>query len=184
MSKVLVGVPCGDFVKSKTAFSLLHLIGPSAYTMQTGSDLADNRNRIVAQTLNEENNFSHLLFIDSDMVFTPDLLQRMLKHDFDILGIPCNKRRLPLENNVQPLNPDDKDMPSTLFEAASVGTGVMLIKTRVFKKLPAPWFEFSYDEEGKRVGEDVSFCRKAREQGFRIYCDPTISVQHLGLYAY
>ena len=61
----------------------------------------------------------------------------------------------------------------------------MLIKTSVFKKLPHPWFSYEQDDEGNTVvGEDMWFCRLARQAGFKIYCDKNVKIKHLGDYAY
>ena len=30
------------------------------------------------------------------------------------------------------------------------------------------------------VGEDLAFCLRARELGYKIWCDPTISLGHVG----
>lgn len=178
--KVLIGIPCNDEIKSQTAFDLFHLRGASGLAMQRGCDVAHNRNKLVILA----KDYTHLLFIDSDMSFNPDTLERMLEHDKDILGLAANRRRLPLESVVKPLDGDiTKPIPTTLFEAESCGTGIMLIKTEVFEHVPAPWFEFEYIG-GERIGEDVSFCRKAKEAGYEIWVDPTIPVRHIGSYAY
>ena len=55
----------------------------------------------------------------------------------------------------------------------------------VFKKLSHPWFFYEHDDKGNlTVGDDAWFCRKARKAGFKIYCDPTIEVGHVGEYTY
>lgn len=47
------------------------------------------------------------------------------------------------------------------------------------------WFEFLKHPSGQgEMGEDMSFCFKARECGFEIYGDSTINVGHIGSYAY
>lgn len=47
------------------------------------------------------------------------------------------------------------------------------------------WFEFLKSPYGGgELGEDISFCVKARECGFEIYCDSTIQVGHIGNYAF
>lgn len=179
---ILIGVPCTDTIKSRTAFSLFNLRAEASLVMQIGADVAHNRNRLVTQALE---GYSHILFVDADMSFEPDTLKRMRKWDKDILGLAANRRKLPLESVVKPLDGDiTKPLPTELFEAESCGTGVMLIKTEVFKKLPAPWFDFSYDDNGERVGEDVGFCRLAREHGYKIWVDPSIPVRHIGEYLY
>lgn len=180
---ILVGIPCSDTVKTRFAYSLFNLKGDYHISMQIGCDVAHNRNKIVTQLLDKD--YTHVLFVDSDMQFEPDTLQRMLEHDKDILGLAANRRKLPLESVVKPLDGDiTKPLPKELFEAESCGTGMMLIKSGVFEYLPAPWFEFTYDEKGERVGEDVEFCRKARMAGYDIHVDPTIPIKHLGEYGY
>lgn len=176
--KILVGIPCGEDIRAKMAFSLLQLKGDHTVTMQIGCDVAHNRNKLVAQA----EDYDYLMMIDSDMKFNPDTLERMIAHDKDILGLACNHRQLPLESVVKPLIEGQTTLPTELFEAESVGTGVILIKTEVFNKIDAPWFEFTYD--GERIGEDVNFCRKARAAGYKIWVDPTIPVKHLGSYEY
>ena len=181
--KVLVGVPASELIRTRTAFSLFNLRGEAILSMQIGCDVAHNRNKLAQQAIDK--GYSHLLFVDSDMVFEPDTLKRMLAHNKDILGLACNHRRFPLESVVKPLDEADvnKALPKELFEAKSVGTGVMLIRTEVFTKIPEPWFKFVY-VDGKRVGEDVNFCKKAREAGYEIWVDPTIPVKHLGEFAF
>lgn len=180
---ILIGVPCSETIKTRTAFSLFNLRGQATLIMQMGCDVAHNRNKLAQQAI--DGSYSHLLFVDSDMSFNPDTLERMLAHDKDILGLAANRRKLPLESVVKPLNEAEVHgaLPTTLFEAASVGTGMMLIKTDVFRKLDAPWFEFEY-VDGERIGEDVSFCSKARDYGYQIWCDPVIPILHVGEYMY
>jgi hypothetical protein len=46
------------------------------------------------------------------------------------------------------------------------------------------WFEFLKDPVAGEIGEDISFCFKARECGYEIYADSTIQVGHIGNYPY
>lgn len=179
---ILIGIPSDGNITARTAFSVFNLKGAFDVTFAIGCDVAHNRNKLAAGALDK---YTHLLMVDSDMEFNPDTLERMLAHDKPILGLAANHRRLPLESVVKPLKEADvhKELPKELFQAMSCGTGVMLIKSEVFKKIPAPWFEFSY-ENGERIGEDVSFCMKAAKQDIPVFVDPTIAVRHWGEYAY
>ena len=57
----------------------------------------------------------------------------------------------------------------------------MLVNTEVFKKMERPWFAFKYHESGMcEEGEDWYFCRKAKEMGYEVWCNPTISIKHIG----
>lgn len=185
--KILIGVPCSDTIKSRTAFSLLNLDKgdfETRFVFQMGCDIAHNRNKLAMMAIEED--FTHVLFVDSDMVFNPDMLIKLLKHDKDIIAVPYNKRRLPRESVVSPLETKDfgKNIPQGLFEVAAAGTGLMLIKTEVFHALNYPFFDFSYRDVMTRIGEDVHFCEMARKEGFSIWVDTAIQGAHIGDFQY
>jgi hypothetical protein len=74
-----------------------------------------------------------------------------------------------------------------LEEVGSVGTGVMLIKREVFQGMSEPWFDmpWQYDNRGY-MGEDVFFCKKAQELGFKVYIDHDVSkeIGHIGTFEF
>lgn len=178
---IVIGIPCGETIKSHTALSLFNLKHHDAkLVMQRSADVAENRNRLAQTALDMQ--ASHILFVDSDMSFHPDTLDRMLAHNKDILGLAANRKKLPLESVVKSFG-EKGELPKELFEAKSCGTGLMLIKTEVFRNLEKPWFDFAYIE-GERYSEDVLFCALARENGYQIWVDPTIGVGHCGEYVY
>jgi hypothetical protein len=62
-----------------------------------------------------------------------------------------------------------------------MGLGFTLIKRGVFEKIPYPWFYDDCIKIGDIIanrGDDISFCRKAHEAGFRIYLHPEVRVGH------
>jgi hypothetical protein len=46
------------------------------------------------------------------------------------------------------------------------------------------WFEFLKDPRAGELGEDISFCFKAKECGYEIFGDSTIIVGHIGNYPF
>lgn len=182
-NNILLAIACGEYIKTRTAFCLFNLKTDATIIMQMGCDVAHNRNNLAQMAL--DGNYSHILFIDTDMIFAPDTLQRMLAHDKDIIACAYNKRRFPLESVVSPLDTSkvNHSLPSELFKAHSAGLGMMLIKVDVLTKMAYPFFDFTY-RDTKRIGEDVYFCEKARELGYDVWIDPTIPVNHLGEYQY
>jgi hypothetical protein len=137
---------------------------------------------------------SHVLFIDSDMTFPQDMVQRLLAHDKDIVATNCARRRMPTGPTAQKTLPDGSreliyTMPEStgLEEVESIGMGVMLIKRKVFESLTEPWFETPWrtDKRGY-IGEDVFFCRKAAAAGFKIYIDHDVSkeIGHIGTFEF
>ena len=71
-----------------------------------------------------------------------------------------------------------------------LGTGCMLIKREVFMRMmerhpelapsnpEMPWNFFQPDTDG--AGEDIAFCRRARECGFQPYVDTRLQALHIG----
>ena len=59
-----------------------------------------------------------------------------------------------------------------------IPTGCLLIRMSVFDALAKPYFRYVIDEVGGEiVGEDYVFCDRAREAGFRIWCDAALSLE-------
>lgn len=184
-AKVVIGMPVSDSVamKAKTALAIGQTILKSKvvvdYILKISCDIVANRTALVKDALAQ--GATHLLFVDSDMLFPPDALEKMLSHDKDIVGVEYNKRQFPLEPVfVQPNKQD------TLYKSQVVGTGLMLIKLSIFKKMVNdPWFSFGRNAQGETtLGEDVWFCRTAGDAGFEVWVDPTIKVFHLGEFGY
>lgn len=68
-----------------------------------------------------------------------------------------------------------------LVEVAYTGMGFMLVKRGVFEKLEYPWFRPIEKKIGDMVDftmEDVAFCLRAKEAGFKIFIDPAVKVGH------
>ena len=146
-----------------------------------GVSICEHRNFGVYQALQKK--CDYILFVDDDMIFPSDTLERLLKVDKDVVGAVANQRTLPLKSNVRLLY--DKEMPKIPFRCKSVGTGIMLIKMDVFEKIEKPWFYIEFDKSGRmRIGQDIWFCRRVEEQYIEVWADPTLDIKHIGDYLY
>ena len=164
----------GD-VKAGFALSLASLVNVTkeqrrdialGVMQRSSSNLADTRNRLVADAVNA--NAEWLLLLDSDHVFPPNTLVRLLAHQKPLVG--CNyRRRIGGGTIVEP--------KTGLEQVARLGLGVCLVHRSVFEKVPPLWFQF----EGAK-GEDDYFFDKAAEAGIPTYCDHDLSreVGHIG----
>lgn len=186
--KVIIGLPCSEMMKSKTAHAIgCMMVGDDTITdflMVQSCDIASNRMWLVKEAI--KNGATHLLFVDSDMLFPTDTLKRLLARDKDIIAVDYNKRKFPLET-VTAYMPGVEKSETEPFKVGIAGTGVMLIKLDIFNnpKMDKNWFSFGRNAEGKNViGEDGWFCNTARAAGYDIWIDPTIKVVHLGEYGY
>lgn len=188
MSSVVICTPSRGEVRAEFTADLVELIrsNPSVYyATALGCYLSNLRQNLADNVLNS--GASHLLFIDSDMRFPPDTVKRLLKADKDIIGANCRIRtaagtttRRLVEGKWEMLSSVGK----TGYEQADViGFGVTLIKTKVLQGLERPWFAMPWDVQSKNyVGEDVYFCLKAIDAGFKVWVDHDLSQQigHIG----
>lgn len=122
----------------------------------------------------------YILFLDTDMIFQPDLLLNLMKQEKDLItGVAC--MRYPPFSPAMGLWDDEKDEPvmlmgyprDKLFKIGTCGGACLLVKREVFEKVKKPWFK--YDEYG---GEDTYFCRKVRKEGYEIWADGRQEVGH------
>ena len=76
--KILIAVPCMDTVPSQFAQSLavMNKVQNCAVAFQMGSLIYTSRNNLA--TMAVQNEVDYVLWLDSDMIFPPDVLQRLL----------------------------------------------------------------------------------------------------------
>lgn len=182
--RISLAIPSNRGIRPKTAQCLLELVALGGYEFhiivaEEGYSVAENRNYIVVQALNNKSDY--LLMIDDDMIFPPDILNRLIANDKDICGVAfhprCENEKMKRFDETHYANLKD----NKLFESNAAGTGIILIKCEVFERIPRPWFMFEYYETGQcKIGEDWYFSKKAKELDFKIYIDPTIEVGHIG----
>lgn len=191
---VMIALPCQDIVKARTAFSLVHAVKDLPFKvdmiLRMGCDIVGSRVWLAKQAI--EYGATHVLYVDSDMFFPPigpnneSPIKRLVDNDKDIVGAPYNFRSVNTRNTAKPKDENQKveDMEE-LFKCSTMGTGFLMIKTEVFKKLPEPWFQFGRGEDGELVyGEDTWFCHLAQEAGYDVWADPKLGVKHIGDYNY
>jgi GT2 family glycosyltransferase len=137
-----------------------------------GNDIADQRNKAVLQSEGD-----WIWFIDTDQIFAPETLERLLAHNVEMVQVLCLMRHPPHV----PLMYEDSEFerplaPSgtpRLVQVKSLGAGGTLYRKEVFVKIPGPWFE------GVIGTEDTHFAQKARKAGFKLYVDTSTPVGHL-----
>ncbi len=61
-----------------------------------------------------------------------------------------------------------------------LATGCLFIKREVLESLKRPYFEFKFSEIDREVkeGEDLGFCRKAHELGYKFFTDFSMTCRH------
>ena len=72
----------------------------------------------------------------------------------------------------------DDEIRNELQEVAVQGGGCMMIRMELFTKIPYPWFEPEQKQEGS-LGTDIQISKKAKEHGYSVWCDTSISIGHV-----
>lgn len=140
---------------------------------------------------------THMLFVDSDMMFPKDILHKWIPLRKEVIAANCVTKSIPAVPTARrkegdPLgsviNTSREDAQFIFAEQVwRIGTGVMLIDMKVFDKIKKPYFPVTYTEAHDRfVGEDWNFCAALEEAGIPIFIEHSVSwhVKHLGEYEY
>lgn len=200
VNTIAVCVPARDMVHTGFTFDLVAAVGHHVAATKDvvmplfnyGTLLVDQRNTLVEEAL--ESNATHILWIDSDMRFPREVIERLLERDLDIVAANCSRRRPPASFIALGYDPDkgfynvQTTPESTGVEpVVAVGFGVMMVKAEVFKAMPKPWHQLIWNEADQRfVGEDMEWCAKAKAHGFTVHIDHDLSkeILHTGTHDY
>ncbi len=160
------------------------------------------RNMLTRKFL--ESDCSHLLFIDSDLVFSADQINRIMSHDDEVVGgLYCKKG----EGNAQLVINTYPEFRSPradgLQEVRYIGTGFLRVARSVFERMIAAWEEqiaytsdfdhktiehdfwhmgvYQYPDGTRRyLTEDWWFCQKCLDLGIKVWADTHVVLRHSG----
>jgi FkbM family methyltransferase len=193
--RILIAIPTARNIEPDTFKSIYDLIIPDGYVVDFqyffGYNIDQIRNLISDWIVN---GYDYLFSVDSDISFNPDTLEKLLKHDVDVVSGLYIQRKPGLhilelyEHNghggVSNI-PYEKIKGRGLVEIASCGFGCVLVKSQVMKAIGYPQFKYhSAINHANTVSEDVDFCRKALDKGFRLWADTTIQCRHTGSFTF
>ena len=190
--KVFIAVPSMDTIPALFAQSLALLQRDCEVQIcwEVGSLVYHARNNLARQALKTDADY--VLWLDSDMVFAPDTLIRMLKvckdNDIDFLTAVCFRRKPPytpcLFDRLEKVEKGASytallSVPDGLFQVGGCGFAGVLMRSDVLLSVQSR-FEGRMFDPMDGFGEDVSFCWRARQCGYDIWCDSSIEFGHVG----
>lgn len=187
--RLLIGIPSYDYMHAefvKCLGALLQKAGAEGVSHElficNGTLVHVARDKIACKAINE--GFSHVLWLDADMIFRPEILGDLLDNRVDMVSGIAHSRRKPfascLFSDLSDLNHLTRfeDYPSQPFRVAGCGFACVLIRTEVLRAVQMthktcflPMAEW---------GEDLSFCKRATALGFDIWADPHVRLGHIG----
>ena len=152
----------------------------------------DARNCLAKKACEE--GYDRIMWIDSDMVFEPDLFERLsarLDEGFDFITGLYFSRRMPIipmiysevacylkDGRQIPTSVEYRDYPKdSLFKVQGCGFGGCMMITKMVLDLAEKYgLPFS---PILGFGEDLSFCQRATQAGYDLYCDSSIKLGHM-----
>lgn len=130
----------------------------------------------------------YILFYDADMIFTPDVFLKLLRHKLPVVAALAFTAREPIAPVIYKFTPtpDGTKFQSdpifdykrdALQQVDAIGFGVVMIQASVFRQMPKPWFS------SPGVGEDIQFSAFCKKAGIPIYVDTSAKTIHKPRYA-
>ena len=209
--KILFALPSYDFkVSLKLATSLVEFatVAPRhgvqfQINSICGCSVVSRARNILAKEM-LESDCTDLMFIDSDINFKSDDIFRLLAWTSEpkkgiVAGIPVarKKGKIFISTLDQDANSNIVMNNMGLVRAKRVATAFMMVRREVFTRMDEEmegleyfdqntqsvmksFFDFKSTPDGY-IGEDYLFCDRARELGFEVWIDPTISLGHMGV---
>ena len=187
MGNLLIAVPTTDylhagFVKSLMDLSFrLHRDGVAhEIALEAGTLVYLARNRLANKAINE--GFDRVLWLDSDMVFQPDIVDALEFCEKPFVCGAFQSRRPPYSSCVfKDIRLKSlervKEYGLRPFQVDGCGFACVLMKTEVLDAVSRKHGKCFTPMED--YGEDLAFCIRAKEQGYEIWCDPTARVGHI-----
>lgn len=205
--KVAICIPRHGDAKGEFMLSLARMIarslGPASPAKDleieifsvASSDLPANRTELLKRAIAWQARY--LLWLDSDHVFPPDTLLRLLRHQLPVVG--CNQPRRSLPTGPVAVKLNDKGemeyvwttealaRAGTVEEVYHVGLALCLIDMNILHEVKAHveagvgWANWEpFDRKllpgtKARMGEDVSFFRELTAAGVKVYIDHGLS---------
>ena len=200
--KTMIAIPCMDSVRTQFMTSLMSMrrVGDIQLSVVAQSLIYDARNELSINAITSE--CDRVLWLDSDMRFDSDLLERLMRdiddYDMDAVTGLYFQRSLPTkpiiyseitvndtpDENLQRIHVQEMlQYPrDQLFRVAGFGFGCVLMKTDLLK---AVWEKYGPPfTPVSGIGEDLSFCWRANQLSKLLFCDSSIKAGHIGMIEY
>lgn len=187
--KVLVTYTTGEATRRPDFYDYINLLKLPPDTLvlpNHGRSPARSRNMLIEAA--QDNNCTHILFIDDDQTFEPDALLRLLEHDKDIVSGLYLSKAYPHQPMVFDLADDNgsaapcylmTEDTDKLKPIVAAGFGFLLVKMSVFDKLEKPYIRLG-ELNCEEWCDDIGFFNRVRKAGIQSYCDMTVFIGHFG----
>jgi hypothetical protein len=191
--RLAVCMPTREQMHSRCTFSLYNLaleltkLGiENKFFLSPGTLIANQRDELVKVA--KEWSATHVMFIDSDIVFEPQHVIDLLEFDEPIVGAAYSKRLDPIIptawHEIDNWNSYVRleEQTDSHIQVDAMALGFCLINVEVFDAIQKPWFILGY-RNGEYTGEDIEFFRNCNQNDIPVWLDVKTSLEigHLGI---
>lgn len=204
--KVVVGIPHTGIWMADFGLCLANLMAYCAhrkimpYEKQTIAILSSRGSILPRQRLEiikgaEQANADYLLWLDSDHMFPPQTLHRLLAHGKDIVGVNHVTKMVPAQPTARNRAPDhdrgvpvytDPDSPD-LEKVWRIGCGTLLMNMKAVRAIGHEVLAIKYVPEYDTYGgEDWPMIEAAEKLGYETWIDHRLSemCEHIGFFKF
>lgn len=204
-TNVLIAVPAyGGSIINETMASLIGTMNAFAANgvkcsmkLIDQTDIAYVRD-VFASFILQDETYSHVLFVDSDMDYRPEAAVRLLSFDKDVIGLAARQRNEVVKYNLE-FDPANPQSAGSLIKPLHLGMGVTLVSRKALLRMIESGivseenhthqhglhgklydFFFQIKVNNRRLLEDYSFCHKWRSIGGEVFAVIDETVGHIG----
>lgn len=190
--RLAICIPTREQMHSRCTFSLYNLAKTLSELninhhlfLSPGTLIANQRHELVKSAMDWS--ATHVMFIDSDIVFDPQHVIDLLDYNEHIVGAAYSKRIDPIVptawHSIDDWNSYVKlhEQEKSHIQVDAMALGFCLISIDVFDYVDLPWFILGFNN-GQYTGEDIEFFRKCKELEIPVWLDIKTSLElgHLG----
>lgn len=176
-------------------------------------DLVEARNALLTIWYDAMPSMTHMLFIDADMTYIPDLVMDMLRFNRPVVGCMYPKKALNREFVGKPFRSETHEYIEGFIRVKAVGTGLLLIRRDAIDRMIEPsvidkvglenssvngllkqygvtrvlrLFDNLHTQDG-RLSEDYSFCHRWQEAdggNHGLWAAVNYNIGHIGHHEY
>ena len=163
-----------------------------------GSHIGKARERVIWNAMKREPKATHFLCIDADMDWDPKVVMRLLAADHEFSAVVGVRKTEEVRFCVNFFDEQVFHPKTHFLKVRDVGFAFVLLKRSVIEKIHQGYPELHYVpyengesalfldmmDDGERLSEDFSFCRRWTRLGGEIWVDPSSEIGHVGTKTY
>lgn len=199
MKRIFIAIPVYQYPTPECMESVINLISVFRNKYDITIRLISGYTTDVARTnavkeFLENSHAEYMLFLDSDVIITEDVLDKLVQADKPIItAVYHHKTTLVQKSVIYKIVDNTKfepyetsEIPQGIFSPIACGFGCVLIKRDLLRNIwnSTNGIPFKFVQGNPFISEDIYFCNEVSKLGEKIYCDGTAVCGHVGKYLY